>query len=93
MNQITVAKYLREKYCISARQLAGAAGVSQQYISDLELGKYSERYDYVKTGTPLIYEAFENVIRQRKEQLRQLSVELAKYRCRLLNSMEETDEL
>jgi len=93
MKKVTVMRSLRDKYGVSARELADAAGVSQQYISDLELGRYRERYDYRKSGEPLVQKAFETVAAARKEQAWQLSEDLANNRHRLLGFVEENNEL
>ncbi|MCL1835821.1 MAG: helix-turn-helix transcriptional regulator [Oscillospiraceae bacterium] len=93
MSRTTVMRCLREKYGITTRELAEAAGVSQQYISDLELGRYIDRYDYRKSGVPLILRAFEIVATIKAQQVCGLLADLTGNRSRLLDYMEENDEL
>jgi len=93
MTTITRMRFLRNKYNIPMRELAQAAGVSQQYMSDLELGKYQDRYDYRKGGGPLVQRAFEGVAETRLEQARRLSGDIEGSRGRLLDYMEDGYEL
>jgi len=93
MTQATVARLLRDKYNIPVSELAKAAGVSQQYISGLELGKYQELFDYKKSCGPLMQKAFEGVAASRSEQVRLLTEDIARNSRRLLDFMEENDEL
>ena len=93
MSKSTVMRRIRLKYGIPARELAEFAGLSQQFVSDLELGKYIDRYDYAKSGGPVMQKAFEGAAADRAEQARRLGGDIAKYRGRLLDFMEDTDEL
>ena len=94
MSKASIARRLREKYGISIRELAGAAGVSLQYISDLELGKYAGLYEYRLSGAPLMQKAFEGVAAERAELAHRLSGDLGKYSSRLLDFVEDgNDEL
>jgi len=93
MSRATYARALRDKYGIPARELAEAAGVSQQFVSDLELGRYGGRYEYAHTCADMLREAFEKIIEQRAERARRLSEDLASNADRLLELMEDKDEL
>lgn len=85
-------RLLRLEFGISVRELAEAAGVSKQYMSGIELGKYT--YDYSKNSERLIQKAFERVIEQRAEQARRLSEAYTENRHRLLELVtEEQHEL
>jgi transcriptional regulator with XRE-family HTH domain len=93
MSKVSVMRILRHRYKITTRELAEAVGVSQQYMSDLELGKYLGIYDYRKSGEPMVLLAFEAVAAGRQGQAGQLPGLLAKYRHSLLDFVEENDEL
>ena len=93
MSKSTYMRRLRHKYAISARELAEIAGVSQQFVSDLELGKYAERYDCTQRGEPLMQKAFECAAANRAEQARQLAGDISMYRHCLLELSEDNDEL
>ena len=86
-------RLIRLKYGIPARELAEAAGVSPQYITGLELGDYTGRYNYRRRGEPMIQKAFERAAANRAEQARRLSEDIARHRGRLLDFMEGDYEL
>ncbi len=85
MLNITVMRFLRMKYGITTRELSAAAGVSQQYISDMDLGKCGRSY----TCELLAQKAFERIIEQRRGQAAELSAEYAGLRDRLLDIIAE----
>jgi len=91
--KISVMRRLRAQYGVSAKELSDIAGVSPQYIISLELGDYRGRYDYRRRGEPMMLEAFERAAANRMEQARRLSEDIDKYRDRLLEFMEDSDEL
>lgn len=93
MKRVSVMRILRHRYGITLAELAEAIGVSGQYISDLELGKYSERYHYRQSGGPLVLRAFSNVAASRTEQMRRLTEDLTRNCHCLLDFVEEDDEL
>ena len=93
MSQITAMRLMRDKYNIPLSELSKAANVSTQYLSDLELGKYEDRYNYKKCGEPLMQKAFEIIATNRAEQARRLLDDLDGYRHRLLEFTEGHDEL
>ena len=81
------------KYGVTARELAGAAGVSQQFISDLELGKYCGRYEFAASAGPMVRKAFESVALHRARQVCGLLADLSCNEARLLDFLEGKDEL
>lgn len=85
MEKVRYMRLLRLEYNISLKELAIAAGVSSQYISDIELGKYHP----TASVNRLIDKAFENVIHQRIEQLVRLSDVYYRNRLHLLESSME----
>jgi|GEM_PF-746027 len=95
--RIPAMRHLRHKHNISVREVARAAGVTPQFISNLELGKYVGRYNYRKKGEALIQIAFESIISSRLEHIWQLSDDFLKHRHNLLgiveSDLEDTDEL
>ena len=93
MKNVTTMRLLRHKYGISMRELAEAVGVSHQHISNLELGKYADSYDYKLSGEVLVLRAFENIAANRMEQARWLSEDISEYHDRLLDFLEDDDEL
>jgi hypothetical protein len=93
MNRISAARLLRFRHGITTVELARAAGVSHQYISSLELGKYCGGYDYRKSGGVLMQRAFEIVAAERNARARYLSEDFDKYRYRLLDFLEGDYEL
>ncbi|MCL1835891.1 MAG: helix-turn-helix domain-containing protein [Oscillospiraceae bacterium] len=93
MSRVTVMRFLRLKHKITAKELAKAAGVSQQFVSDLELNKYKGRYDCAPNGAPLMLKAFESIANDRAREVRGLLKDLSANRLRLLQYMEENDEL
>lgn len=78
---------LRLRYKIRLDELAQAAGVSHQYISDLELEK--------RPATPgdrrLVERAFEIVVQKRKEQVDRLAEECSAGRSCFLDPIEEEE--
>ena len=88
MGQISVLRLLRHQYGITLIELAKAAGVSLQYVSDIELGKYN----ISKSNQLLMQRAFEKVITQRILQAQRLSEAYAGNRQRLLNLITEDDD-
>ena len=76
---------LRLRYKIRLDELAQAAGVSHQYISDLELEK--------RPATPgdrrLVERAFEIVVQKRKEQVDRLAEECSAGRSCFLDPIKE----
>ena len=72
MSKSTNMRRLRHKYGIYTTELSRIAGVSQQFISDLELGKFANMYDYRRRGEPMLQEAFEIAAADRLEQARRL---------------------
>ena len=93
MKKITIMRCLREKYRISTKELSEAASVSQQYISALDLGRYHGWYEYRKSGGPLVEKAFENVAEKRIEQAGRLKDDIERNRGRLLDFVEDHNEL
>ena len=93
MKRASVMRILRHRYGITLAELAKIAGVSGQYISDLELGKYIGSYDYRQSGDQLVARAFAGVVANRREQARRLSDDFMKNCHRLLDFVEEHDEL
>ena len=93
MKGVMVMRTLRHRYGITIRELAEAVGVSHQYVSDLELGKYTGRYDFRHSGIPLMQAAFERVVDNKAEQARRLSEDYGKYRHSLLDFVEVNNEL
>jgi predicted transcriptional regulator len=93
MSRVTVMRLMRKKYGIPANELASAVGVSQQYVNDLELGKYLGRYDYTKSGAPLMQKAFGRVAAARAAQAGRLSEDLSANRLCLLDFVEDNYEL
>jgi len=93
MNKATIMRQLRHKYGITIRELAEAVGLSHQFVSDLELGKYTGRYNYRQSGVPLMQKALESIIGNRAAQAQRLSEDFERNRHRLLDYMEEKDEL
>ncbi|MDR1132273.1 MAG: helix-turn-helix domain-containing protein [Oscillospiraceae bacterium] len=90
MDNVRYMRLLRMKFRITAQELADAAGVSQQYISDIELGRYGRN---ASCGL-LMQKAFEKVIEQRSRQVSELSAAFAVYRDRLLDyTAEDSYEL
>ena len=92
MKRVTLMRLLRHRYGITTRELAEAVGVSRQYVSDLELGKYIGRYDFRHSGTPLMQAAFERVAANKAEQARQLLEDCDNNCHRLLDFVEVKDE-
>ena len=92
---LEMARYmriLRFQYGISTRELAKAAGVSQQYLSNIELGRYNCKL--TAKHLTMMQNAFEKVIKQRAEQVRELSETYAANRNRLLDLvMEDVNDL
>lgn len=78
-------RYLRLRYKIRLEELAHAAGVSHQYISDLELGK--------RPATPgdrrLVERAFEIVVQDRKKEIDRLVEDCSTGRSCFLDPIEE----
>lgn len=78
-------RYLRLSYNIRLDELAQAAGVSHQYISDIELQK--------RPATPgdrrLVERAFEIVIQNRRKQIDRLAEECSAGRSCFLDPIEE----
>ena len=93
MNKSTYMRRLRYKYGISAKELSDIVGVSPQYIIGLELGEYSGRYNFRRRGEPMVQKAFESAAANRAEQARLLSEDLAKYSGRLLDYVEDSNEI
>ena len=87
MEKISILRLLRIKYGITLNELAKAAGVSFQYVSDIELGKYSVS----KSSKLLMQKAFSKVIAQRFVQLRRLSEAYENNRHCLLDFVPEED--
>ena len=85
MSISTVMRCLRLKHSISLRELSDAAGVSHQYMSDIELGKYGKRE---VCETQMRY-AFEKVIEQRSRRNTELAADYAGCRDRLLDTAME----
>ncbi len=86
----TIMRCLRLKHGITLRELADAAGVSHQYMSDIELGKNSKR----KSCEMFAQNAFEKVIEQRSRQNTEFAADYAGCRDRLLDAaMEGEHEL
>jgi len=81
---ISVMQILRRRHSVSAAELAAAIGVSQQHVSAIELGVYSERYNYERTCLPMVQKAFEAVIESRGAEASQLAVDYAALRDYLL---------
>ena len=88
-----VMRMLREKYHIPVRELAIAAGVSQQFISDMELGKYNDRYAYRKRGEPLLFGAFLSVAAARERQAKRLIEDLTNNQNRLFEYVEDMEDM
>ena len=91
MSSVTVMRLLRLKHKITAKELATAAGVSQQFVSDLELNKYKGRYDCAPNGAPLMLKAFERIANERAREVCGLLADLSNNRHRLLEHMEDKD--
>ncbi len=85
MSISTVMRCLRLKHSISLRELSAAAGVSHQYMSDIELGKYGRR----EVCETQMRHAFEKVIEQRSSRNSALSADYAGCRDRLLDYIAE----
>jgi len=91
MSRATVMRLLRIKHGITARELAEAAGVSQQFISDLEFGKYFGRYECAASAESLVRKAFEAVAENRAQQVCGLLADLSENRSHLLDIKEEKE--
>jgi len=89
----TAARLLRLRHGIPLRELAEAAGVTHQHISDLETGRHAGRYDTRRGGAALLQRAFEGVIANRAERARRLSEDFVACRHRLLDIVEGKHEL
>ena len=87
MDQMSILRLLRHQYGITLKEFAEAAGVSSQYVSDIELGKYKVS----KSNEYLIQKAFEKVISQRFLQTWRLSEAYVDTRHRLLDFLTEDD--
>lgn len=87
MEKMLLMRALRLRYKISLDELAQAAGVPHQLVSDIELGK--------QPATPgnrrLAARAFENAIQKRKEQIGRLAEDYSAGRFLLLDETEETN--
>ena len=85
MTSSTILRNLRMKYKIPLSALAGAAGISIQHLSRLELG--------IVTRTPYTEDKITNALRSlictRRKELLSLEQDYLLCRGRLLESMEE----
>ena len=85
MENATIMRLLRIKYDISTKELADAVGISQQYVSYIELGKHGQN----ESCALLMQKAFEKIIVQRKNHIAGLSNSFAINRDRLLTFVME----
>lgn len=86
MGNTTVMRELRLRHHIRLSELAHVAGVSHQFISDIELGKQPA----IESNRLVVERAFERVIQARYEQIERLADEVSASRFHLLES-EEND--
>ena len=85
METMSAARFLRIRHGVTLRELADAAGVSVQYMSEIELNE-SRR---TKGAERLTRKAFETVITQRGENAKRLAEAFAANRDALFSMIEE----
>lgn len=86
----TQLRILRRRHHISPKELHHHSGFSGQYISQLELGRYSS----TPRNEQALDHAFRAVIAARKAALEQLELEYEAHKGNLLQPLEvEADEL
>ena len=85
LEKSTWLRRLRGRFRISLRELEAASGLSNQYISSVELGRVppSQRLE------ERVYSMLEAVIDNRKKELLVLEAECRAYRGRLLEIAED----
>jgi Helix-turn-helix. len=81
---------LRLTYSISLLELAQAAGVSQQRISELELNLLQRRSDELKERMEL---AFQHIIEARGKENQRLAQDFERNRKRLFELCERTEDI
>lgn len=85
MTSTTILRDLRMKYKIPLSALAGAAGISVQHLSRLELGAVNK----TPYAEEKIADALRSLICTRRKALLSLEQDFLLYRGRLLEPMEE----
>jgi len=81
---------LRLVYGISLAELAQAAGVSQQRISEIELNTFHQRTNELKERIEL---AFQHIINARGKENQRLAQDFQRNRKRLFELCERTDNI
>jgi transcriptional regulator with XRE-family HTH domain len=87
MEKVTAIRLLRLRYGITLKEFAAAAGVSHQYISDVELGKYGRN----EGCALLMQKAFEKIIEQKSGRVSEFTADYAGRRNRLLDFIAEDE--